>query len=102
MLTSKSNGRTAGITHPSREGQRAAIQSAYRRAGNLNPLDTAYVECHGTGTPVGDPLEVQAVADVFCKGRPADTPLLIGSVCKFVFSYSGREETLTFSRLKPI
>lgn len=46
------NGRTAGITHPSLEGQRNTIVRAYAKAG-LHPKDTCYVECHGTGTGVG-------------------------------------------------
>lgn len=45
------NGRTGGITHPSREGQEAVIRQAYQNA-QLPLYDTAYFECHGTGTPV--------------------------------------------------
>lgn len=47
-----SNGKTPGVTHPSADGQKAAILAAYKRA-NLDPEDTIYVECHGTGTAVG-------------------------------------------------
>lgn len=80
ILTIVRNGRTAGITHPSPEGQEKAIRRAYQRAGNLNPAETAYFECHGTGTPVGDPLEVEAVGRVFADERSAESPLLIGSI----------------------
>ncbi|KAI0147234.1 putative polyketide synthase [Xylariaceae sp. FL1272] len=46
-----SNGRTAGITHPSKSGQETVIRNAYQRAG-LAPKDTTFFECHGTGTPI--------------------------------------------------
>ncbi|KAG9698620.1 ketoacyl-synt-domain-containing protein, partial [Aureobasidium melanogenum] len=73
------NGKTNGITLPSADGQEAVIRKAYAKAGLQHALsETAYVECHGTGTPVGDPIEVEAVSRVFGK-RPAG-PLLIGSV----------------------
>ena len=39
-----------------------------------------YLEAHGTGTAVGDPIEIDAVADVYCRGRDTDQPLLMGSV----------------------
>lgn len=39
------------------------------------------LQCHGTGTQAGDPTEVRAVGAVFAAMRPADKPLLIGSVC---------------------
>ncbi|RYP81008.1 hypothetical protein DL769_002188 [Monosporascus sp. CRB-8-3] len=73
------NGRTGGISHPSPEGQEAVIRQAYEAAGWLNPDLTGYVECHGTGTPVGDPLEMSALGKVFAPGRPHQ-PLLIGSI----------------------
>lgn len=74
------NGRTSGITHPDPDGQESVIRRAYERAGNLDPALTSYFECHGTGTPVGDPLEVEAVGRVFAKARTVERPLLIGSV----------------------
>lgn len=74
------NGKTAGISHPSPDGQEAVIRQAYRNAGNLDPNHTGYFECHGTGTPVGDPIEVSALGRVFSPGREGEQPLLIGSV----------------------
>ncbi|KFA45451.1 hypothetical protein S40293_10148 [Stachybotrys chartarum IBT 40293] len=72
-----SNGRTPGITQPSSRYQEAVIQKAYSAAG-LRFCDTDYVECHGTGTAVGDPIEVEAIARCF---TPRDgSPLLIGAV----------------------
>ncbi|CRG92461.1 Nonribosomal peptide synthetase 14 [Talaromyces islandicus] len=72
------NGKTAGITLPSSVGQEAVIRKAYSKAG-LSPEETAYVECHGTGTAVGDPIEVEAVSRAF-ERTPGSAPTLIGSV----------------------
>jgi acyl transferase domain-containing protein len=72
------SGRTAGISLPSGEQQEKVIRKAYKNAG-LDFAGTDYVECHGTGTPVGDPIEVNAVGKTFDpQDRPS--PLLIGSV----------------------
>lgn len=75
-----SNGRTGGITHPSPASQESAMRQAYQSAGNLNPKYTAYYECHGSGTAVGDPLELKGVQDFFSPFRSVDNPLLFGSV----------------------
>ena len=75
-----SNGRTGGITRPSARGQEVVIREAYRNAGDLSFSDTSYFECHGTGTYVGDPIEVAAVGKVFAPERSAEDPLLVGSV----------------------
>lgn len=72
------NGRTAGITLPSSIGQEEVIRKAYSKAG-LSSSETAYVECHGTGTAVGDPIEVEAVSRAF-KRSPGSMATLIGSV----------------------
>ncbi|PPJ57411.1 hypothetical protein CBER1_01404 [Cercospora berteroae] len=61
---SNSDGKTQGITNPNPVMHEALIRKAYELAG-LNPKDTAFFECHGTGTAVGDPLETGAVANVF-------------------------------------
>lgn len=75
-----SNGRTGGITRPSANGQESVIREAYRNAGGLPFRDTSYFECHGTGTYVGDPIEVAALGRVFAPERSDDDPLLVGSV----------------------
>ncbi|KAL8906783.1 MAG: hypothetical protein Q9171_006132 [Xanthocarpia ochracea] len=75
-----SNGRTGGITRPSAKGQEVVIREAYRNAGDLRFSDTSYFECHGTGTYVGDPIEVAAVGMVFAPERSTEDPLLVGSV----------------------
>jgi len=82
---SNQDGKTPGITLPSREAQEDLIRSVYAKA-RMDPLDTCFVECHGTGTPAGDPLETEALANVFTKGRSPEKPLLIGSVKTNVFT----------------
>ena len=53
------DGRTNGITLPSPEGQAKLLKTVYEGAG-INPNDLSYLEAHGTGTAVGDPLEAAA------------------------------------------
>ncbi|KAK8037938.1 type I iterative polyketide synthase [Apiospora phragmitis] len=78
------NGRVpaVGITHPNRDGQVEVITHAYQRGGNLDPLLTGYLECHGTGITVGDPLEVHAVSLAMNQSRRPgeDPPLMVGAV----------------------
>ena len=59
--------------------QRRVIEEALERAG-LEPSQVDYLEAHGTGTKLGDPTEVNAVAAVYGRGREPDRPLLMGSV----------------------
>ncbi|RZC35992.1 fatty acid synthase [Asbolus verrucosus] len=66
-----------GITFPSGGMQNKLIRETYAESG-VDPLEVSYVEAHGTGTKVGDPQEVNSIADFFCKNRKE--PLLIGSV----------------------
>ncbi|KUJ12798.1 putative polyketide synthase [Mollisia scopiformis] len=75
-----SDGRTPGIASPSAEAQAAAIRAAYSNAGISDIGATAYVECHGTGTPAGDPIEVSALASVFAHSKTSENPLVIGSI----------------------
>lgn len=72
------NGKGKSITMPDGPQQKAATLAAYREA-NRQPFESSYVECHGTGTPVGDPIEANAVGEVFSPGRADDDYLLIGS-----------------------
>ncbi|XKK42202.1 hypothetical protein HFP72_23830 [Nocardiopsis sp. ARC36] len=64
------------LTRPTVEGQAAVVRAAYEDAGK-RPDQVAYVELHGTGTPVGDPVEAAALGEVFSAGR--DEPLRVGS-----------------------
>ncbi|GJC78246.1 reducing polyketide synthase DEP5 [Colletotrichum liriopes] len=68
-----------GITYPNALGQEKVLRHAYKRA-NLNPSKTAYLECHGTGTPTGDPIEVRAVSLGMNDTRSIGKPLLLGAV----------------------
>lgn len=77
---SNSNGRTAGIASPNAVSQALAIRAAYARAGITDFNLTTYLECHGTGTQAGDPTEVKGAGSVFAATRPADKPLIIGSI----------------------
>jgi acyl transferase domain-containing protein len=60
-----SDGKTAGIAQPSSSAQEALIRTCYAAADIADVSQTAFVECHGTGTPIGDPLETAAVGSVF-------------------------------------
>jgi acyl transferase domain-containing protein/thioesterase domain-containing protein/acyl carrier protein len=71
------DGRTNGITVPSKQAQEELIRQACIQAG-LAPSQVAYVEAHGTGTPIGDPIEAAALSAALCGSRK--TPCLIGSV----------------------
>ena len=72
-----SNGRTSGISLPSADGQEIVIRKAMGRAG-VDQNSISYIECHGTGTKVGDAIEIEALSRVF-KRTPED-PLFIGAV----------------------
>lgn len=74
-----SDGRTNGITVPSAEAQAELLRRVYAEI-DLSPLDLAYLEAHGTGTAVGDPLETRALSQALAKQRGEGNPLLIGSV----------------------
>ncbi|HEX4727138.1 MAG TPA: beta-ketoacyl synthase N-terminal-like domain-containing protein, partial [Jatrophihabitans sp.] len=106
------------LTSPSEQAQRAVISAACVQAG-VRPSELQYVELHGTGTPVGDPIEAAALGAALGAGRPADQPVLIGSVktnighlegaagiaglLKLVLSLAHRElpPTLHFDRPNP-
>ena len=73
------DGGGAGLTAPSRQAQQQVIERACAQAG-LRPADLDYVELHGTGTPVGDPIEAAALGAALGGDRGPDRPLLVGSV----------------------
>ncbi|MHA3024420.1 type I polyketide synthase [Mycobacterium sp. BMJ-28] len=72
------DGASGGLTVPNGVAQQRVIAEALERAG-VAPAEIDYLEAHGTGTSLGDPIEVQAAAAALGKGRAADQPLLIGS-----------------------
>lgn len=71
------DGHSRTVTTPSGPAQRAMLQQALENAG-VDPHQLDYIEAHGTGTPLGDPIEVMAIARVLCQER--SHPLFIGSV----------------------
>lgn len=73
------DGRKSGLTVPNPKTQVALLEQAYLQAG-IDPAEIDYIEAHGTGTAVGDPIEARALGDALGKRRPPDSPLLIGSV----------------------
>ncbi|WP_437438034.1 type I polyketide synthase [Streptomyces olivoreticuli] len=73
------DGPAESLTTPDPRGQRAVLDAACRRAG-VDPAEVQYVELHGTGTRVGDPVEAAALGAVHGAGRREDSPLLVGSV----------------------
>ncbi|WP_299486089.1 type I polyketide synthase [Acaryochloris sp. IP29b_bin.137] len=66
-----------GLTAPSISGQAAVIQAAFDQAG-IDPSTLSYIEGHGTGTPLGDPIEIAALNKVF--NRASSRPCALGSV----------------------
>jgi acyl transferase domain-containing protein len=76
---SNQDGRSSGLTAPNGPSQVALIEDALANSG-LRPADIEFIEAHGTGTSLGDPVEARALADVFASGRPLDCPLQVGSV----------------------
>jgi acyl transferase domain-containing protein/NAD(P)-dependent dehydrogenase (short-subunit alcohol dehydrogenase family) len=71
------DGRSATLTAPNGVAQEAVIQQALTVAG-IKGQDIDYIECHGTGTPLGDPIEIAALKNVLGKGRKK--PLILGAV----------------------
>ncbi len=73
------DGASSGLTAPNGPAQQALVEQALQRAG-LSASAVDYVECHGTGTLLGDPIELQALAAVYGEGRTPGLPLWIGGV----------------------
>ncbi|MEW2079967.1 SDR family NAD(P)-dependent oxidoreductase [Streptomyces sp. NPDC013433] len=73
------NGASNGMTAPHGPSQSQVMRLALADAG-LGPADVDVVEGHGTGTPLGDAVEAEAVIDAYGRHRPADRPVWLGSV----------------------
>jgi acyl transferase domain-containing protein/NADPH:quinone reductase-like Zn-dependent oxidoreductase/acyl carrier protein len=74
-----SDGKTSSLTVPSFEAQANLLRDVYLRAC-IDPSEIDYLEAHGTGTAVGDPIEARALGEALGRYRPASLPLRIGSV----------------------
>jgi polyketide synthase 12 len=73
------DGASSGITAPNGTSQQRLLRQALDDA-QLTPSEIDFVECHGSGTTLGDPIEVQALAAIYGQQRPPDRPLLLGSI----------------------
>ena len=73
------DGPSGGLTVPNGPSQEAVIQQALKNGG-VSPGDVSYIEAHGTGTSLGDPIEVGALGAVFGKNHSREQPLILGSI----------------------
>ena len=73
------DGKKSGLTVPSSPAQAELLRNSYSQAG-ISPSLIDYIEAHGTGTAVGDPIEAAALGEALGKHRSKNEPLLIGSV----------------------
>jgi acyl transferase domain-containing protein len=73
------DGRSNGLTSPNGDAQKEVIRAALANA-NLSPHDIGYVETHGTGTSLGDAVEVGALKEVFGARSNGDRALVLGAV----------------------
>ncbi|MDC0712645.1 amino acid adenylation domain-containing protein [Stigmatella sp. ncwal1] len=73
------DGRSNGLTAPNPAAQEAVLRQAYEDA-RVAPSQVQYIEAHGTGTKLGDPIEVKSLASVVGQGRPAGNVCALGSV----------------------
>ena len=73
------DGRSNGLIAPNQDAQAEVLRRAYKDAG-IDPRTVDYIEAHGTGTILGDPIEAEALGRVVGRGRPAERPALLGAV----------------------
>ena len=84
-----SDGTSASITAPNGSAQKKLIERALE-VSNFEPSDVNYIETHGTGTALGDPIEVEALAEVFAQSRSQFNPLLVSSAKANIKSFRMR------------
>lgn len=81
------DGRSSGLTAPSGPAQEDVIRTALEESG-LSAADIDFVETHGTGTALGDPLEARALGAVYCRSQQRSAPLWLGA-CKTNYGHLG-------------
>ncbi|PKV49528.1 amino acid adenylation domain-containing protein [Aquimarina sp. MAR_2010_214] len=69
---------SSSITAPSSEAQTMVIKKALKNAG-MTPEDVTFIEAHGTGTKLGDPIEIEGLAQVF-SGLPENEPVYLSTI----------------------
>ena len=72
------DGPSSGLTVPNGSSQERVMRQALAMA-KIDPADVNYIEAHGTGTPLGDPIELRSIAKVYAKAHSQAQPLVIGS-----------------------
>ncbi|MDC0708165.1 type I polyketide synthase [Stigmatella sp. ncwal1] len=73
------SGQSSGLTVPNGNAL-AKVMRAALRAGGVEPGQLSYLEAHGTGTAIGDPIEMEALGRVYGQERPREDPIVVGSV----------------------
>ena len=73
------DGASSGLTAPNGSAQRKVIRQALSNA-DVDAHQVSYIEAHGTGTILGDPIEMGALVATYGRGRPGNRPLVVGSV----------------------
>ncbi|WP_372365771.1 aminotransferase class III-fold pyridoxal phosphate-dependent enzyme [Candidatus Uabimicrobium sp. HlEnr_7] len=73
------DGKSSGLTVPNGVSQQLVIRNALR-SGGISPQEVSYIECHGTGTSLGDPIEIQSLAKVLERDKPQSPVLKVGSI----------------------
>jgi 6-methylsalicylic acid synthase len=73
------DGKTNGIMAPNAKAQELVSRQALSKA-DIDPLSVGFVEAHATSTPLGDPVEISAISAVYGNGRPAGSPVHVGSI----------------------
>ncbi|CAM9889896.1 unnamed protein product, partial [Chrysoparadoxa australica] len=112
------NGRSVSLTAPNGVSQQMAIRQALEEAG-VEHHEVSYIEAHGTGTSLGDPIEVGALKAVYGQFRDEDSPLVVGALktnighlegaagiaglikAVLVLQYQAAPPNLHFSKLNP-
>ena len=73
------DGRSVGLMAPNMQAQQAVLRQALHNAG-VESSQIGYIEAHGTGTPLGDPIEIEALTSVYGRRRSDASTCFVGSV----------------------